>query len=432
MDDDVSTCPVCYLQLPWAQLQSHANSHFEDEELDRDIQLAKQISLASSISPLHSADTAMLLDNSGKPPESISSRCGSSNAGGGMNIDEKISYLHDLQIKENFYEVNDGLMNLLRTRLELDYGNSTSILSGYVDHYQSIESEVTRWGCGWRNIQMLSSHLFKQRPEAREVLFGGCGFVPDIASLQRWLELAWEKGFDTLGSNDFDREIYGKRSWIGTTECATLFRSFGIRARIVDFCSKELLSKTSLSRRNHEGGRTEVSIAKNKAQVNGPMDKYLLKGDCSTSLIGSTGNGKPNHHLTNPGKLRGQHSLIDWVWKYFSDNRSIQLNKNQVIASEKPPLYFQHDGHSRTIVGIQVTSQQKGGQQYNLLIFDPGHKTQDLERSLKDNKGWQMLIKRGAHTLRKPQYQLCYIDPGIAGMEEMEGLKTLSSDRFEY
>lgn len=36
------------------------------------------------------------------------------------------------------------------------------------------------------------------------------------------------------------------------------------------------------------------------------------------------------------------------------------------------PLYFQHDGHSRTIVGIQVKHQPKGSQ-YNLLILDPGH-----------------------------------------------------------
>lgn len=69
--------------------------------------------------------------------------------------------------------------------------------------------------------------------------------------------------------------------------------------------------------------------------------------------------------------------------------------------------------------------------QYTLLILDPGHKSRALERSLKDNNGWQMLIKRGAHTLKKLQYQLCYIDPGIAGVEEMEKLKTLDSDRFE-
>lgn len=37
------------------------------------------------------------------------------------------------------------------------------------------------------------------------------------------------------------------------------------------------------------------------------------------------------------------------------------------------PLYFQHEGHSRTIIGIQATRRRDGIQQYNLLILDPAH-----------------------------------------------------------
>lgn len=85
---------------------------------------------------------------------------------------------------------------------------------------------------------MLISHLLMQRQEAKEVLFGDSRFVPDIASLQRWLEIAWERDFDALGYDHFNQNIYGSRKWIGTTESAALFRSFGLRARIVDFGSK--------------------------------------------------------------------------------------------------------------------------------------------------------------------------------------------------
>lgn len=331
--DQMSTCPFCHLSVPSSELERHANSHFEDEQLERDIDLAKQISLASSISPLHAVETGMA---SGNNYWNISSRCGSSSGGGRIDIDEKIGYLLSLQIKENFYNVNDGLMALLRNCLELDSNNSTSILSGYVDHFQSIESEDVGWGCGWRNIQMLSSHLLKQRQEAREVLFGRSGFVPDIASLQRWLEVSWEKGFDALGSNDFDSEIYGKRNWIGTTECAALFRSFGIRARIVDFSSKEM-SISSTPGYNHGGGRAEVSAGKRMAtQVYGPMDKFVSRGDCSTPPVGSSGYGKLNDSSTHLGKVKGHQILIDWVWNYFSDNKSVEFNKHQVIVSEKP------------------------------------------------------------------------------------------------
>ncbi|KAL2540329.1 Peptidase C78 [Abeliophyllum distichum] len=285
--------------------------------------------------------------------------------------------------------------------------------------FKSVESEDVGWGCGWRNIQMLSSHLLKQRQEAREVLYGGSGFVPDIAALQRWLELAWERGFDTLGSNDFDQKIYGRRNWIGTTECAALFRSFALRARIVDFCGKDVsLGKTV--------GKRKVM------QVYGPMDKFLLKGDSKIPGAVSSGDGSCKHSNIPFGNIEGHQVLIDWVWNYFSGNNSIQTGNQRVVLSGKPPLYFQRDGHSRTIIGIQVQHQINGMQHYNLLILDPASKTRALEKSLKENVGWQKLIKRGVHTLKKDQYQLCFIDPGIASGEELEKLKTLHSICVEF
>lgn len=99
-------------------------------------------------------------------------------------------------------------------------------MSGYINHYQSIKSEDSGWGCGWCNIQMLSSHLLMQGQEARDVLFGGSEFVPDILSLPRWLEIAWKRDFDSLGSEAFAHKIYGSNKWIGTTECATQFSFF--------------------------------------------------------------------------------------------------------------------------------------------------------------------------------------------------------------
>lgn len=82
-------------------------------------------------------------------------------------------------------------------------------------------------------------------------------------------------------------------------------------------------------------------------------------------------------------------------------------------------------------------------------------RTEALEKSLKQNSGWQQQIKRGLHTLKEQQYQvlscsscvrlwfdrlsysnltdwlllrvvqLCFIDHGLASIEEMEQLKTL-------
>jgi len=66
-------------------------------------------------------------------------------------------------------------------------------------------------------------------------MFKGCGFVPDLLSLQAWLECAWKAGFDTAGGDMLGNVMQGSHQWIGTTECAALLRFFGLKAQIIDF-----------------------------------------------------------------------------------------------------------------------------------------------------------------------------------------------------
>ncbi|KAK7301036.1 hypothetical protein RJT34_11891 [Clitoria ternatea] len=380
--------------------------------------------------------------------------CGGGGGIGKYNVmwkmDEKISCLVGLQRRDEFHKVEGGLMALLRSCLGSESGNSRCILSGYIDHFQSIESEDVGWGCGWRNVQMLCSHLLAQRPEAREVLFGGSGFVPDIPSLQRWLEFAWERGFDAPGSDQFNHTVYGTEKWIGTTECAALLRSFGLRARVVDFGPKESEMLYLSVPGSSVGTQELVRIGKKRKAplICGPMDRYLSH-DASQSSRSQDGKSCssliPLHDMVSKENCgdrvvksaakqsEGHQVLMDFVWNYFSNKSTIQFGHHQcVLVSEKTPLYFQHDGHSRTIVGIQVKQQRTGISQYNLLVLDPAHRTAALEKSLREKVGWQKLIKRGVHTLKKQQYQLCYVDPEIASEEEMEKLKTIDSVFLEF
>lgn len=77
------------------------------------------------------------------------------------------------------------------------------------------------------------------------------------------------------------------------------------------------------------------------------------------------------------------------------------------VFAGKPPLYFQHEGHSRTIIGIERYKPSEGkakrransnstcgneGYLYNLLLLDPSHKTKDLSAALKSGKGWQVCL----------------------------------------
>ncbi|GAB2228513.1 hypothetical protein Droror1_Dr00022634 [Drosera rotundifolia] len=410
MEMEFGCCPICQLPFPIDQLNRHVGSHFQEEDGDgvaRDAELARQIALAPpspTPTPPHMNDLYADAPFQFVVGETSGASAYNGHASKIGEIDDKIHRMISSQCKATFHKVEGGLLSLLKNCLEREPGNSRSVLSGYVDHFQSFASEGVGWTCGWRNIQMVTSHLIMRQPEARDVLFGGCGFVPDIGSLQRWLEVAWEKGFDVLGCDDFNGKIYGSNRWIGTTECAALLRSFGLRARIVDFDSKQ-----------NEGSN----------HAHGPMDKFVTR----TKANNSGKHNKSNDFSSR--KSRSYQVLIDWVWTYFSGRKPNDPFQQRVAVSDKMPLYFQHNGHSRTIVGVQVKHQMDGMKQYNLLILDPSHATEALERSLRKNHGWQRMIKRGIYTLKKPQYQLCYVDPGIARGTEMEHLKYLESDLVE-
>ncbi|VDK23945.1 unnamed protein product, partial [Anisakis simplex] len=56
-------------------------------------------------------------------------------------------------------------------------------------------------------------------------------------------------------------------------------------------------------------------------------------------------------------RIQKQRQIVEWVWRYFnSDGPQI-------------PLYFQHQGHSRVIIGCIESSNTSTGKE--LLIYDP-------------------------------------------------------------
>jgi len=268
-------------------------------------------------------------------------------------MDENISCLVDWQRRGEFHKVERGLMALLRDCLESEAENSRSILTCYVDHFQSLEFQDVGWGCGWRNIQMLSSHLMTQRPEAKETMFGLSGFVPDIPSLQRWLEIAWERGFDAAGADQFNHAVYGSKKWIGATECAALLRSFGLRARVVDFGPKEsekLYLSVPGSSVVKEPVKSNDGRKRKAPNTYGPMDRYVSRGVAQTSCsqdakscpslvrIGDTVDKESsgNRELYSTEKLNEGHQvLMDFVWNYFSHKNTVQFDHKHVHISEK-------------------------------------------------------------------------------------------------
>ena len=83
-------------------------------------------------------------------------------------------------------------------------------------------------------------------------------------------------------------------------------------------------------------------------------------------------------------------------------------------------------------MGIERRRSRAGApeSEFNLLILDPGTSTVKLAAALKEGKNWQRLLKRGVHTLDEAEYQLMYVDDGLATGAELAGLKILQAEEW--
>ncbi|KAI8885149.1 DUF1671-domain-containing protein [Backusella circina FSU 941] len=173
------------------------------------------------------------------------------------------------------------------------------------------------WGCGYRNCQMLMSFLERHEENGDAVLKQ----VPDVRSIQVMLENAWKEGFDPEGAKDFGQSVAESNKWIGTTEVYSLLAYLGVRSSIIDF------------------------------------------------------------HQPDNSKKKLHTKMMDWIESYFTSDVKRVENEKNVYITDKPPLYLQHQGHSRTVVGIEVLHTGKK----NLIMFDPGQRSHRTTVGGKEN-----------------------------------------------
>lgn len=130
-------------------------------------------------------------------------------------------------------------------------------------------------------------------------------------------------------SSRFSKSIFSR------TECAALLRYFGIRAVIVDF--------------PEGGGGVSTASATGKRPFESAADT------ANTTSSGSGGSG------STPTMSE---RLVSWAERYFNQSTDTTSNSSADAARAStgaddayfertflPPVYFQHQGHSRTIVG---------------------------------------------------------------------------------
>ncbi|XP_030012827.1 zinc finger-containing ubiquitin peptidase 1 [Sphaeramia orbicularis] len=223
------------------------------------------------------------------------------------------------------------------------------------------------WGCGYRNFQMLLSSLLKA--EAYAPVFSG-KTVPSIPRVQSMIEEAWNEGLDPRGASHFNQRLQGTRAWIGATEIYSLLTSLGISARIIDF-----------------------------------------------------------HQPTGPGDTHPR--LFEWVKQYYCQSTRSNRIPPRLIQTSLPPLYLQHQGHSRSVVGLE---QRKNGT-LCLLILDPGSSLSDTRKLLsRDTVSTAVRhIRKFPGNLKHKQYQVVAVQ-GVLSAEDkrisISNSRTLCAERI--
>ncbi|KAH6686136.1 peptidase family C78-domain-containing protein [Plectosphaerella plurivora] len=158
--------------------------------------------------------------------------------------------------------------------------------------------------CGYRNIQMLASYMIAAGSDGHESFHGK---LPTVLEIQEYIEAAWDSGINPLGRLETGG-IKGTRKYIGTAEAQAMFKGLAIPC-------------TAHAYMHRESGKSETQLLRD-------IEEYFRSG---TALL--------------PDAEQGA----------------------KVVCTRLPPVYFQHRGHSMTIIGLE--KQEDGSA--NLLVFDP-------------------------------------------------------------
>ncbi len=228
------------------------------------------------------------------------------------------------------------------------------------------------WSCGYRNYQMLLSallpclapHHFVFSKLARRLPPTPTS-LPSVLQIQASMEDAWNnEGFDPDGANHYRQRICHKKgnvAKIGALEVANLCWYHGIDAVVIQCIkcaeSRDLLPFVVLA----------YFVRKKLLQVEEKAPSLagfiLYEASCWSKLP--------------------RESIAETIWNKNNPPTDVQRS---VTNPPLLPLYLQWEGHSVTVVGIEVSKDQKGSSlSANFLVLDPMKETQKLESDLRSN-----------------------------------------------
>ncbi|KOC68647.1 Zinc finger with UFM1-specific peptidase domain protein, partial [Habropoda laboriosa] len=224
-----------------------------------------------------------------------------------------------------------------------------------VDHYATTYGDKG-WGCGYRNLQMLISSLL-QHTGYNELVYK-----------------AWNSG---LGSGSSTKNPL--RSSIPSISRLQRMIEWAW-AQGFDTQGAEQLGGKLVNTRKWIGP-TEVVILLSSLRIKCQLVDFYT-----------------------PTNADGGHpEMFNWVLQYF-----------QRCDDFKPPLYLQHQGHSRTIIGVE---QLRDGS-ITMLVLDPSHSPAQMAQfnSTSSALGAMRLVRKSIAAMKARQYQVV----AVTGIMETE------------
>nr|UXY87881.1 zinc finger with UFM1-specific peptidase domain protein-like [Cryptomonas curvata] len=226
-------------------------------------------------------------------------------------------------------------------------------------------AQTMNWDCGYRNMQSMISSYLNHDSLVRDQLFtAGILLIPTLLDLQKKIENAWLKGFDQIGGMQLEYSLSGTNKWIGATEVVAMLRSCRIRACVADF--------------------------------------DYTSGQCDLN------------------------TMVRVIWEYFENrckNQNFFMGKTNIHDSSfVAPLYLQHQGHSRLVIGVEKWANGD----IKLLILDP-----QMRRAIQfsQRQGDEANILRQGVTTHglnsKSKYQVAYLAEKSLYLDESEHSKVI-------
>lgn len=284
----------------------------------------------------------------------------------------------------------------------------------------------------------------------QRAVYAGEMSVADYYNRQVELKLAEQNGVDdghscTKGLLPKIRAVsVNSNNMMRTWMCTTVDhygstygdKGWGCGYRNIQMLLSALIHHTGFNEKLFNGKNTMPSISKLQELIEGAWRKGFDPQGCeqlggklyntrkwigATEVVTFLGSYRVKGQLVDfhrPTGHEGTHpELFQWVLDYFQKQEDF-----------KPPLYLQHQGHSRTIIGCE----QLKDSSIRLLVFDPSHNKVQMEQFSNTSTATNAvrLIRRPLAAMKARQYQIVTVTGIIETDQEFQQSKILRSVRI--